>query len=59
MKELKVGERVVLGIVVTETVTCAGCFFESNGACEVWRKYPCGSKERSDHKNIIFKEVEE
>lgn len=29
MKELKVGERVVLDIVVTETVTCAGCFFES------------------------------
>lgn len=25
MKELKVGERVVLDIVVTETVTCAGC----------------------------------
>lgn len=31
MKELKVGERVVLDIVVTETVTCAGCFFESKG----------------------------
>jgi hypothetical protein len=54
-----VGERVVLGIVVTETVTCAGCFFESKGACEVWRKYPCASKERSDHKNVIFKEVKE
>lgn len=26
MKELKVGERVVLGIVVTETITCAGCY---------------------------------
>ena len=44
MEELKVGERVVLDIVVTETVTCAGCFFESKGACEVWRKYPCASK---------------
>lgn len=59
MAEFKVGERVVLDIVVTEAVTCAGCFFESKGACEVWRKYPCGSKQRSDHKNIIFKEVEE
>lgn len=39
MKELKVGERVVLDIVVTETVTCAGCFFESKGACEVWREF--------------------
>lgn len=59
MKELKVGERVVLDIVVTKTVTCAGCFFESKGACEVWRKYPCESKQRSDHKNVIFKEVKE
>ncbi len=55
MKELKVGERVVLEITETETiVTCAGCFFESKGACEIWRKYPCASKERSDHKNVIF-----
>lgn len=54
MEELKVGERVVLDIVVTETVTCAGCFFESKGACEVWRKYPCGSKLRKDNKNVIF-----
>lgn len=54
MKELKDLERVVLDIVVTETVTCAGW-----GACEVWRKYPCASKERSDHKNVIFKEVKE
>lgn len=28
MKELKVGERVVLDIVVTKTVTCAGYFFD-------------------------------
>lgn len=59
MKELKVGERVVLDIVVTETATCAGCFFESNGVCEVWKKYPCARIRRSDHKNVIFKEVKE
>lgn len=57
MKELKVDERVVLDIVVTETATCAGCFFESKGVCEVWKKYPCVSTRRSDHKNVIFKEV--
>ena len=57
MKELKVEERVVLDIVVTETATCAGCFFESKGVCEVWKKYPCVSIQRSDHKNVIFKEV--
>ena len=59
MKELKVGERVVLDIVVTETATCAGCFFESKGACEVWKKYPCVSTRRSDNKDIIYKEVKE
>lgn len=59
MAEFKVGERVVLDIVVTETVTCAGCFFESKGACEVWRKYPCDLKLRKDNKNVIFEEVKE
>lgn len=57
MKELKVEERIILEITETETITCAGCFFESKGACEIWRKYPCASKERSDHKNVIFKKV--
>lgn len=59
MAEFKVGERVVLEITETETMTWAGCFFESKGACEVWRKYPCESKQRSDRKNVIFKEVKE
>lgn len=27
--------------------------------CEVWQQYPCSIKERSDHKNVIFKEVKE
>ena len=57
MKELKVGERVVLDIVVTETATCAGCFFDSKNICEVRQKYPCMEARRSDHKNVIFKEV--
>ena len=61
MTEIKVGERIVLDIVVTKTVTCAGCFFffDGKGGCEVWRKYPCAGKQRSDHKNVIFKEVKE
>lgn len=57
MNELKVGERIVLSVVATETVTCAGCFFDSKDGFEVWRKRPCASKQRSDHKNVIFKEV--
>ena len=35
MKELKVGERVVLEITETEKETCYGCFFFGNSACEV------------------------
>lgn len=59
MKELKVGERVVLEITETEKETCYGCFFFGNSACEVWRKYPCSTSLRKDSKNIIFKEVKE
>lgn len=59
MKELKVGERIVLDIVATETVTCEGCFFDSKDSCGVWRNCSCASKQRSDHKNVIFKEVKE
>lgn len=58
-KELKVGEKIVLEITETETMTCKGCFLESKGACEVWRKYPCARNNRSDQKNVIFKEVKE
>ena len=59
MKELKVGERFSVTLEVVEQNGCEGCFFESKSACEVWRKYPCASKQRSDHKNVIFKEVKE
>lgn len=59
MKEIKVGERVTLEVTETDKESCKGCFFESKGACEVWRKYPCASKQRSDRKNVIFKEVKE
>lgn len=58
-KELKIGEKIVLEITETETMTCKGCFFESKDACEVWRKYPCARTKRSDEKNVIFKEVKE
>lgn len=54
MKELKVGERVVLEVVETETVACTGCFFDSKNICSVGLK--CAN--RSDGKNVIFKQVE-
>lgn len=59
MKEFKVGERVTLEVTETDRESCKGCFFDSKKFCEVWQQYPCSIKERSDHKNVIFKEVNE
>lgn len=58
MEDLPVGAEVTLKVVEAEN--CDGCFFDSKMfCCEVWRKYPCSIKIRSDHKNVIFKEVKE
>lgn len=63
MKELKVGERITitLGVVKAKGYSCKGCVFDDSvNACEEWRKhYSCSTKERSDEKNVIFKEVKE
>ena len=54
MKEFKVGERVTIEVVETETATCTGCFFNSDDIACVGN---CSADERSDHKNVIFKLV--
>ena len=53
MKELKVGERVIIEVVETETVTCTDCFFDNKDICKTGLK--CAN--RSDGKYVIFKEV--
>lgn len=53
MKELKVGERITLEVV--ESSTCKGCCLTDLDFCP----QGCVAKERSDGKNIIFKEVKE
>lgn len=59
MKELKIGERVTITLEAVEKNGCEGCFFY------IQEDYPCMSKcrcskfDRSDHKNVIFKEVKE
>lgn len=58
MEELKVGQKVTLEVAETNKASCNGCFFDSKGICEVWKKYPCSSKQRSDGKNIIFKKAQ-
>ena len=58
MKELKVGERVTITLEVVEELTCYGCFFERSGCIE-GEQLSCCHTERSDRKNVIFKEVKE
>ena len=54
MKELKVGQRITLDVI--EQIDCDGCFFFDGGICY---SPHCESYERSDGKNVIFKEVKE
>ena len=60
MKELKVGERVTITLEVVENNGCTGCFFNSGNRCYANELgFKCGKGIRSDHKNVIFKEVKE
>ena len=51
MKELEIGERITLEVV--ESPTCEGCYFVYMDYCP----HGCVVQERSDGKNVIFKEV--
>ena len=52
MKELKVGERIILEVVEATSFSCQDCFFAKEGyAC------PDYCYNRLDGKNVIFKEV--
>lgn len=54
MKELKVGERIILEVVEATSFSCQGCFFAKEGyAC------PDYCYTRLDGTNVIFKEVKE
>lgn len=60
MKELKIGEIVTITLEAVEADgdSCKGCFFNNRKSCGEWRQYcPCSTKERLDHKNVIFKRI--
>lgn len=63
MKELKIGERVSIILEAIEeknSLPCEECFFASFGnGCIVKDVLACNAYERSDGKNVIFKEVKE
>lgn len=58
MKDLKIGERVTITLEVVEELSCYGCFFRTSfGKCNGNGKVKCSAQDRSDGKNVIFKEV--
>lgn len=62
MEDLPVGAEIVLKVVETKEADCTGCFFDEIANIiniETCNRIKCASNERSDKKNVIFKEVKE
>lgn len=58
MKELKVGEKVTIILeAVEQREGCNGCFFDQGENIPCTYNCKCNRCTRSDHKNIILKEV--
>lgn len=56
MNELKVGKKIILEVTETTYINCQDCFFAKEGYGCLGN---CSSTERSDNKNVFFKEVKE
>ena len=62
MEELAVGSEITLKVVEDKKGECNGCFFyefASDIYADTFTGFKCGSTERKDGKNVIFKEVKE
>ena len=62
MEELPVGSVITLKVVEDKKGECNGCFFyefASDIYADTCTGFKCGSTERKDGKNVIFKEVKE
>lgn len=58
MKELKIGEKVTITLEAVEQLEgCNGCFFDQGENIPCTYNCKCNRYTRSDHKNIIFKEI--
>ena len=60
MEELHVGSEITLKVVEDKKGECNGCFFyefASDIYADTCTGFKCGSTERKDGKNVIFKEV--
>ena len=62
MEDLPVGPEITLKVVEDKKGECNGCFFyefASDIYADTCTGFKCGSTERKDGKNVIFKEVKE
>ena len=62
MEDLPVGSGITLKVVEDKKGECNGCFFyefASDIYADTCTGFKCGSTERKDGKNVIFKEVKE
>ena len=62
MEELPVGSEITLKVVEDKKGECNGCFFYEFAGdiyADTCTGFKCGSTERKDGKNVIFKEVNE
>ena len=62
MEELPVGSEITLKVVEDKKGECNGYFFyefASDIYADTCTGFKCGSTERKDGKNVIFKEVKE
>ena len=54
--EHKIGTRITLEVVETNNSSCVGCFFLRSNCC---RHIKCCDNDRTDNKNVIYKEIKE
>ena len=62
MEYLPIGSEITLKVVEDKKGECNGCFFyefASDIYADTCTGFKCGSTERKDGKNVIFKEVKE
>ena len=62
MEDLPVGSEITQKVVEDKKGECNGCFFyefASDIYADTCTGFKCGSTERKDGKNVIFKEVKE
>ena len=60
MEDLPVGSEITLKVVEDKKGECNGCFFyefASDIYADTCTGFKCGSTERKDGKNVIFKDV--